>query len=143
MKNSGFTLIEVLIYLALFALVIGGGMIAVYQIIDSTNKTNDKVVVLEDADFLLRKLDWALTGATGVSVSNIPFPKLTINKPTGNLIFTLESDNLKLDTFVLNSSFVKIAPVSGIDVFTNPTAKQVQIIFTVNGQRFNETKYLH
>ena len=143
-RADGFTLIEVLVYLALFAVIIGGGMVAVYQIIESTNKTNDKVVIQEDANFLLRKLDWALTGAKPSDISNVTATTIRVNKLlVGNLDFDLSGDNLTLNSNPLNSSFVKVGQATGIDVFANPSSEIVQFTFTVNGQRFDETKYLH
>ena len=142
MEQKGFTLIEILLYLGLFSIVIGGGMVAVYQIIQSTNATNDKVVIQEDADFLLRKLDWALTGARPSDISSVTSTSITI----GTLTFSLSGNNLTLNTAPLNSSFVRIAKaqVSGVDVdIFNLSGNKVQVSFTVNGQRFDESKYLH
>ena len=137
MRKEGFTLIEALIYLALFALIIGGAMVAVYQIIESTNKTNGKVVIQEDVDFLLHKINWALNGATSVSVTPT---SMTVN----GKVFALNGTDLELDSKPLNSSLVKIAQVGGVDMFSyDVAAKKLQITFTVNNQRFDETKYLH
>src|SRR3989338_5692599 len=65
--GAGFTLLETLIYLFLFAIVIGGGMIAAYNIIEGTDAAYNHVVLQEEANFLFRKISWALTGATAIS----------------------------------------------------------------------------
>lgn len=142
--QKGFTLIETLIYLGLFVLIIGGSMVAVYQIIESTNRTNEKVVIQEDADFLLHKLDWAINGVKPTDIL-VTSDTLTITKPSGNMVFSFDSANanMLLDSEILNSSFVKISQVSGTDIFSKPASDKLVIIFTVNNQRFNATKYLH
>src|SRR4051812_4410040 len=67
--NGGFTLIETLLYIGLFAIVIGGGMIATYQIIQSTEASKNHIILQEEANFLLRKVNWALAGATSVTAN--------------------------------------------------------------------------
>src|ERR1051326_3407389 len=77
-KNSaGFTLIETLIYLALFGIMMGGITVVTYGLIESAGKNQTKILVQEEAGFLLGKLNWALTGASGMTVSP---SSLTVNK---------------------------------------------------------------
>ncbi len=158
MKHSqGFTLIETLIYLALFAIVIGGGMIAVYQIIQSTDATNNKVIVQEEANFLLRKINWALTGATAVSVPS--GTNLLVTKPISGtnvvLSFNLTGSNLTLQrdsgtVAVLNSSSLKISAVSFTKTSVSGQPDAIIAAFTLtsalNGrndtENFTTTKYL-
>jgi hypothetical protein len=59
MKHTkGFTLIETLMYLALFTLIIGGGMLATYQIIESTTASYGHILLQEEGNFILRKIAW-------------------------------------------------------------------------------------
>jgi len=68
MKNpGGFTLIEVLIYLALFAVIIGGAFSAAYGIVESSGRNQTKAMLQEEGDFLIAKINWALSGARAVS----------------------------------------------------------------------------
>lgn len=141
-NTKGFTLIETLLYLALFTLIIGGGMAAAYQIIQSTEATHQKVIIQEEADFLLRKLEWALSGAT---VGNVSFTATTLTVTISGVPVTFSwdgNDNITLDSALLNSSFVKVKPVAGV-MFNMPSSERVDITFTVNEQPFNETIYLH
>ena len=100
-KNGGFTLIETLIYAGLISVIIGFSLIVTYQIIDSSEKLNKKILVEEEANFLLRKIEWALTGLETI---NSPLPNatssiLSVNKInfSGNpLVFDLDSSNLRL-----------------------------------------------
>ncbi len=61
-KNSGFTLIETIIYIALFSLLLGTAFVTVYQLIDGSNTLSSKNTTASEADFVMRKIDWALTG---------------------------------------------------------------------------------
>ncbi len=84
-NNHGFTLIEVLIYLALFAILLVGILAAAYSVIESSGRNQAKIVVISEGNFLVGKINWALSGAQAV---NLPFvgtsgSVLSINKITG------------------------------------------------------------
>ncbi len=59
--NKGFTLIEVIIYIALFSILMGGAYIVAFQLIDNSGKLNTRNTVQGEGNFVMRKLDWALT----------------------------------------------------------------------------------
>ena len=158
MKNfKGFTLIETIIYLGLFAIVIGGGMIAAYSIIQGTDANNNQVIVQEEGNFLLRKLDWALTGATAVTVPNQD-TTLNVTKGGATLIFDLSGGNLTLDrgsgAAQLNTSSSAITLTPSSHLFTKTvTAGEPDAItanFTISSvsagrtfsQSFTTTRYL-
>lgn len=169
-KQSGFTLIETLIYIVLFTMIIGGGMVAAYQIIQATSGGTNHVVMEEEANFLLRKIDWALTGLG--SSSSITSPSSTgttlqvtkdINGTATQLTFCLVGNNLYLQrgatcnasSTQLNSSNVSVTPTSpNTFIFKRVTAANqpdgIMISFTLktiqNGKNvtesFTTTKYL-
>src|SRR6185436_9854878 len=66
-RASGFTLIEMLVYLALFAILMTGTLLTIQRLLGDVTGVRAKVNTDEEANFLLRKISWALTGA---SVSN-------------------------------------------------------------------------
>lgn len=149
MNQAGFTLIETLIYLALFAIVIGGGMVALYQIIQSTDAANNKVIVQEEANFLLRKIDWALTGATAISVPSATSLISTkkINGVAAQLTFNLFGTNLTLKqdadpAVVLNSSSVSVSRLSFTKISVSGQADGITAVFALGPQVFSITKYL-
>lgn len=144
-NNSGFTLIEVIIYIALFAIVVGGGMVATYQIISGTDAGTNHVILQEEANFLLHKIDWAMTGAT--SFSSLPSSSLIISKSGSTFKFDLDlNKNIRLNSTILNSSSIVVSNLS----FTSPDTNGVTTTFTLttaqNGrtttQNFSTTKYL-
>ena len=63
---KGFTLIETIIYIALLGLIMGGTLLAVYQILEGGASLSGKAVVQGEGNFLLRKLDWALSGDSSI-----------------------------------------------------------------------------
>lgn len=75
MKNrnrtkGGFTLIETIIYVALFAFIMTSALVSVYSILSSSARNQTKAMVQEEGSFLLGKIDWALSGISSASVSN-------------------------------------------------------------------------
>ncbi len=151
-SGTGFTLIETLIYMALFAIIIGGGMVAVYQLIQGADASYNHVILQEEANFLLRKIDWALTGATSADIvsSNLVTQKPILGSNV-QLTFSLSGNNLTLQrgsagANVLNSSSIVVSGVS----FTKNAQGGFKTDFTLttfsNGkpasQSFSTTKYL-
>lgn len=157
-NNKGFTLIEVVIYIALFSLLIGSAFVTAYQIIDGTNKISVKTTTQEEGNFLMRKINWALTGLdpTPANAPVVTGPScnqtLTINKlnHTANPIVirlnTPESSvEIKQGTGAYNPittenvkvtclKFSKIPPVG-----SGPSG--VSATTTINGIDFTITKY--
>lgn len=86
--NKGFTLLEVIIYIALFSFLMGTAFIAVYQLIENSDRLSVKNITQEEGNFVLRKINWALTGASS---------------------FTNTSNTLHIDTY--NGNQINIALV--------------------------------
>jgi type II secretory pathway pseudopilin PulG len=57
---KGFTLIEIIIYVALLSLTIGFILVGIYQIFDSKAGALARTSVEEEANFLIKKIKWAL-----------------------------------------------------------------------------------
>ncbi len=154
-KRGGFTLIEVLIYIALFSLVAGGLLLTTYVVIENSGRIENKVIVSEEGAFLLRKFDWALTGADSISVPSETELKLTKpDLPAGEnpVAFSLGSGEILLKrggggmvplssagVSVTSLIFTRIPPTGG-----KPAAAQIE--FTLKSgsysQTFGFTKYL-
>lgn len=62
-NQQGFTFIEVLIYIALFTLIIGGGVISILQIFTGQHSVQDIVRKESEINFVMRKIDWVINGA--------------------------------------------------------------------------------
>lgn len=158
MKNQkGFTLIESLIYLALFTLIIGGGMVATYQIVESTNAGANHILLQEEADFLMRKVHWALTGITAVGVGpNTLSTTKIISGTSVQIIITADGTNVTLQrppvaAVALNSSSISASNLTFANIpQANGKPQGVNASFTLttvqNGrpatQNFSFIKYL-
>lgn len=106
--KNGFTLIETIIYLALFAIIIGGGMVATWHIIEATAAAQNHIMLQEEANFLLRKLNWALTGLPNQTSVAIPSPAIPYSDTTLRL-----TKNGVLLTFALTDNILTLQYGSG------------------------------
>lgn len=98
MNKSGFTLMEVLVYLALFGVLLGGAGTAAYTMLEAGGRLQSKAYLQDEGNFLLDKFDWAMAGASSVAVSAAP-PRLVINKyndADNPLVFDLSGTEIRL-----------------------------------------------
>ncbi|MBI3631231.1 MAG: prepilin-type N-terminal cleavage/methylation domain-containing protein [Candidatus Sungbacteria bacterium] len=56
----GFTLIETIVYIALFALMLTTVVLAVFQVLQGSAQVNGRATIQDEENFVLRKIDWAL-----------------------------------------------------------------------------------
>lgn len=70
MNERGFTLLETLIYIALFSVLMTGALITVYELLLSSEYNRMHISIQEEGTFIQRKLNWAFKGATDVSLLN-------------------------------------------------------------------------
>ncbi len=84
MKNintkKGFTLVETMIYIALFGIVIYGAFVGAYNLLEGGKRNINTAKIEEEGTFINRKINWALTGATNVTVTS-GGTKITITRP--------------------------------------------------------------
>lgn len=80
--TRGFTLIEALMYMALFGIIIGGAVTAAYSIAEASTRSVTRSLVQEEGNFLVAKIGWVLSGARAVddpAVGNTG-PSLSVTK---------------------------------------------------------------
>jgi type II secretory pathway pseudopilin PulG len=85
-KQTGFTLIETLLYFGLFAVIAGGGLAAAGGIIATAAHSVDRVAVAEEANFLEAKVSWLLSGGGVVSPATGASSTLEVQKPGLGLV---------------------------------------------------------
>lgn len=152
-SGAGFTLIETIIYAALFSTIIGLVLGAVYQIVDGSGALEKSINTDAEAQFLTRKIEWALGS---ISVVNLPVSgstgaTLSVNKlnyAQNPIIFDLDSNNLRIkegasNPVILNSSNVTISNLQFQHLAAGtyrPAA--IQFSFKVNGDNYSTTIYL-
>lgn len=96
--KRGFTLIESLIYIALFAILIIGIVLSAFALFESSDRNQTKAMLQEEKDFLTAKINWALSGVNAVSA------------PSAN------ASGSTLDVTKYDNAHVKVY-LSGTDIF--------------------------
>lgn len=116
-STLGFTLIETLIYIGLLGIILGSFLQTAYQIIESSNRMSEKVFVLEETNFLLRKIDFLLSSTVSVMKPRVgeTGQTLEVNDENSHLILSFDSVtgniSLKRDSSlskILNSDFLPV-----------------------------------
>jgi prepilin-type N-terminal cleavage/methylation domain-containing protein len=118
-KNRGFTLMETMIYIALFGIIMSGAVVGTYNLLEGGDRNVASAGVQEEGTFLIRKISWALSGGTAVSISG-GGSILTINTiapgVTSPLVISGVGSNMTIArgggaSIVLNSDRFKISNV--------------------------------
>lgn len=110
-KEYGFTLIEVIIYLSLFGILFLGAVAGAYSILESTGKNYTRAMMQEEGEFMLAKINWAITNA---STALVPSERVLTSTVSGiDLNFSQDGDDLVLkrgdkEAEKLNSGAVSI-----------------------------------
>lgn len=162
MKKGGFTLIEMLVYIGLFSMIIGGAIVSAYNIFESTNRNQTKAMVAEEGLFLIGKINWALTGATAIdliSSNKISITKSGITVSDNPLIFDNSSGEMRLkrgadSPQVLNNTNIAVNDlvfIRSVSSGNGITIESISASFTINtktpeglelSENFHTIKYI-
>ena len=141
--RKGFTIIEIIIYIALFSLLLGTAFVAVYELIEGSDKLSAKNTTLEEGSFVMRKLNWALTGASGFTNTS---DTLHIEKYDGNQIeIELAGTKIKMTESAGPDDFLTTDNVSVDSLEFTPTGGTppgMTAKATIDGTDFTITKYI-
>ena len=152
-KNlGGFTLIETIVYIALLSLMMGGVLAVTFQLMTSTESVNTKTSTAEEGNFVLRKINWVLTGldptipptVTGLGCAQI---LTTTNNWSSTII---KRDTTNNSVLVQEGSGGSFLPVTNDTASTtclrfeliSGTPAGVSATATINGIDFATTKYI-
>ncbi len=118
-SRKGFTLIETVLYVTILSIIIGFSILIFYQVLSSEVQNRLRRETETEADFLMRKIIWALTGAQTISqpAASASSSVLTISKynfPANPLTFDLSAGAARLSraggqSVPLTSSNVQVA----------------------------------
>ena len=156
--NKGFTLIEVIVYIGLFVILVGGGLLAAYNIIESNVVNQSRLVVYDEGNFLTSKINWEVGGSSQIQnpQPGTPGSTLQLTKLDGSsVMLALVGSDLMItrgaaSAVPLNNQNVQISNVS-FDNQISSTSQLVKTSFTItaladNGkvfsQDFSTAKYL-
>lgn len=150
--KRGFTLIETIIYVALVGLLIGSGVVASYYIIDSSEQGSVHANATAEAQFLIRKVSWALIGVDTIHspASGTSGYQLSVHKngfASNPIIIDLVSGRARISigggAVEITGDRVKIENLFFEHIAATalkPAA--IQTSFTADGKNFQMTKYL-
>ena len=142
-NKNAFTLIETLVYLALFSFLMTGIIVVVYSIFESSDRNQTKIMVQEEGSFLVAKISWALSGIKSFNVSSPTDLSVEKYDPSGTtttvITINLSGTDLNLSragnpSLPLNNSNVGISNL----LFSHDTNPEyVKADFTVNAKTVN------
>lgn len=141
--QTGFTLIETLLYIALFTIVVGGGLVTIFGLLQSSDGTRQRIAIEAEGNFVMKKLDWAINGST----ITIPTPEtlsLVRDGVTHTFAFSGNAITLATDGGAPISLNTVNAPASGVAFFhiVGPP-EGVEYTFFLGGKQFGpKARYL-
>lgn len=112
---GGFTLIETMVYLAIFAIVIGGVVVAAYLLIESSGTMQTRAILLQEEQFVVGTIERLVGEAASISAPAAGASGSTLSLTTFGgtaYSFTLSGTSIRLDGTDLNNSNVRITALS-------------------------------
>jgi type II secretory pathway pseudopilin PulG len=152
--KKGFTLIETVIYIALFGLLLSTGFVTVYQLINGANINSNKGIVQDEGNFVSKKLDWILSN---LDLNNLPTSSagcdqtLTVYKNNFSSNPIEVRHNGTLDILEMreggSGTFIPLTTINSSTTcfefqITSPSPYVIVATTTINKLKFVTTKYL-
>lgn len=129
--KKGFTLIEIIIYIALFTILMVGVFVTSYQLLQGSDTLSTKTVTQEEINFVVRKINWALTGTSSMAILTAP----SVNTQYASALSLKRADGLQID-FRYNeaSSSIELREGGSPNLYLPLTTQNVRV--TSFGFRF-------
>ena len=153
-QSTGFTLIEVILYVALLGMLLTGAIMAAFVLADASADNLRKIEIQEEGAYLIQKISWAVTNASSVSVTN-GGSMLTVVKKSGpdfstddNPIRIYEEENALL----MRRSGAEPAPLNMSALAVSDFEAELQgtgesqilfVTFSLEGTEFSLRRYLN
>lgn len=148
----GFTLIETLVYIALLAFLLTAGVLTSYTLATNSDKINTSTSTHDEGNFVLRKIDWALSDAESIS---LPSSGLPYNGALG----VTRTDGTRIDISITPENKIQIreggtsgsyTPLTTDNVAVSAlhfgyipgTPSGIEASTTINGVVFTTRRYL-
>lgn len=119
--QSGFTLIELIVYLALFGILFGGAIAGTYSLIEASGRNQSRIMLQQEGEFLLAKISWAISSANNAQVPNgeqllivRSLDNFEIKQNGDDLVWVKNSD----PEIILNNSATRIKNLAFVDIST-------------------------
>ena len=150
--NRAFTLIEAIVYFALFSLFLVGGILAAYQILQGQGQAATLNTGEDEGGFVVRKIEWALNGAT-ISYPNAatPFDSSLHVLSNGGIDIRMRltsgviemSENGGVSYFPLTTNNVTVSSLSFHYLAPSGSGPEgIEASTTINGEEFDTVRYI-
>jgi len=149
-SQSGFTLIEVLIYVLFLTLFLGGSIGIAYNILKNSQDNRTKIAIEEEGNFLLKKISWVVNDTDTITVPSSDtllvnkFETLSDNPVVVNLSGGVV--NIKRGSNPakpLNDSLFVVSNLNFELINTGPISTDIlKASFYINGKKFSLTRYV-
>lgn len=130
-SGAGFTLIETVIYIALLGIMLGGGMIGVYNILEGSGRTRQAMYREQEGYFITRKINSILSETDTIyePAPNTSSTVLRVHTPGGDVRIELFGNQVTLQrglgaTTTLNDTLIPAANLS----FTENSASSTLVV---------------
>lgn len=135
--QSGFTLIEVILYIGLFVLIMSAVILATYNMIASTDKSQYRSLMHNEGQFVIRKFESSLDNAQSIAVAADGSLDIT-NADNSHTIISRTGSKINLNNIPLNGD---IAPAVSLDFSTTSATHpaEVTINFEMKNIYYDET----
>lgn len=144
--SKGFTLIEALIYIGLLGIMIGGGVVGVYNILEGSGRTREAMYREQDAYFVTRKINSVLSQANSVSVPTLgsSSDELVVTTDEGLVRINLTDEQIWLQRESdpeepLHDIFIK---AENIDFVSSTTLSTITATFILDEHVYSVSHYL-
>ena len=150
-SGKGFTLIETLIYIALFGVILTGVITAAYPLITGAEKLSQRVVAESESTFVLHKIGWALSSAPISNIDDVSMPeKLRIIQVGGGVLSIQQGINTPNSIEISDGPAVFTPLTASRVIFSNFTVVHtapavpgaphtIRIDFIAGGQSYSQT----
>ena len=126
MRTRGFSLLETLMYIALFALIMEGSFTGMLAISELAERNQTKAYLEEEADFIITKVSYEISNATTVSLSGPDATNTEIN------LTTAEGGNVSIE---LSGSALVIARGNNVGVpFSSSNVRTSKVAFATDSK---------
>jgi type II secretory pathway pseudopilin PulG len=151
-KNTvGFTLIEMLVYLGIFSILMGGIITIAYSVFDSSDHDQTKIMLQEEGNFLAAKINWALSGIQAInsplasqSGSILSVNKWDVSGIPITITIGLSGTDIDLSRasnppIILNASGVEVKNLVFVHNYDGVNQENIQATFTLDARMLNGT----
>jgi type II secretory pathway pseudopilin PulG len=148
--NSGFTLLEIIIYISLAAMLLTSAWISVFQLMDSARKNEVQLAAEIDRSFLHNKFAWAIEGATSIAVNNssLTIYRADIPAEANPFVFDIKNNN----TLYLQRGgnvAIRVTPIGAVTLASpsqpfefDAGTGRVTVVFNLDNQTITWKYYL-